>query len=232
MASRPRARGLLLGLFALASVAIGLPRRTPGFEKGSTLLTNGWRIAPAGRHLSLGDLPLAMAESPDGPHLVVTNNGYAKPTLTIVDLARFQVQARVPVTDAWLGLVWSPGGDRLYSSGGSGNEVLEFEFRQGSLKPGRRFALPLPGAERSEIAPPASEAPPAAGSSAFVGGVCTSLDGSRLFAVNVLGQALHSVDVASGKALRGISLEAEPYSCAVSKDGATVFVSLWGCARI
>ena len=36
----------------------------PGVERGATLLPNGWRIAPAGRHLNIGDLPLAMAEDP------------------------------------------------------------------------------------------------------------------------------------------------------------------------
>ena len=34
----------------------------------------------------VGDLPLAMLVSPDGRWAIVTNNGYAKPTLTIVDL--------------------------------------------------------------------------------------------------------------------------------------------------
>ena len=33
---------------------------------GVTLLPNGWMIAPTGQHLQIGDLPLAMVESPDG----------------------------------------------------------------------------------------------------------------------------------------------------------------------
>src|SRR5262249_35107543 len=48
---------------------------------GVTLLPNGWKIAPVGRHLQVGDLPLAMAESPDGRWLLVSNNGYAQPTI-------------------------------------------------------------------------------------------------------------------------------------------------------
>src|SRR5512141_631900 len=47
----------------------------------ATVLPNGWRIAPVGRHIGIGDLPLAMAESPDGRLLLVTNNGYARPSL-------------------------------------------------------------------------------------------------------------------------------------------------------
>ena len=41
-----------------------LPGREPG---GVTLLPNGWRIAPAGRHLAVGDLPLAMVGVPGRP---------------------------------------------------------------------------------------------------------------------------------------------------------------------
>src|SRR5512138_103111 len=81
---------------------------------GVTLLPNGWRIAPAGRHLDAGDLPLAMALHPDGRHLVITNNGYSKPSLRVVDLQRREVVQKLSLSDAWLGLVWHPDGRRLY----------------------------------------------------------------------------------------------------------------------
>ena len=87
-----------------------------------TLLPNGWRIAPAGRHISVGDLPLAMVESPDGRYLIVSNNGYAKPTLSVVDVARLYVKSRVPLDNAWLGLAWHPDGKRLFSSGAGGEQ--------------------------------------------------------------------------------------------------------------
>src|SRR4051794_39470891 len=81
------------------------PAAWPGHEPaGVTLLPNGWRIAPAGRHLTVGDLPLAMAESPDGRTLVITNDGYSKPTLTVVDLKTLDVRQKVEVADAWLGI--------------------------------------------------------------------------------------------------------------------------------
>src|SRR4029450_9187029 len=59
-----------------------LPLR-PGLQRdGITLLPNGWRIAPVGHHVQVGDLPLNMIPSPDGRFLVITNNGWKKPTLT------------------------------------------------------------------------------------------------------------------------------------------------------
>src|SRR5437762_12220250 len=59
---------------------------------GVTLLPNGWKIAPAGRHIQVGDLPLSMVESPDGRALLVSSNGYAKPTISIVDLQNQSVR--------------------------------------------------------------------------------------------------------------------------------------------
>src|SRR5438477_12219823 len=103
------------GLMLLAVPALAGP---PGPQGGGvTLLPNGWRIAHAGRHITVGDLPLAMVESPDGRYLIVSNDGYAKPTLVVVDVPHMTIRQRLPIDNAWLGLAWHPDGKRLYSSG-------------------------------------------------------------------------------------------------------------------
>jgi YVTN family beta-propeller protein len=186
----------------------------PGREKGDTLLPNGWRIAPAGKHLPVGDLPLAMVQSPDGRYLIIENNGYAKPLLTVVDLKTFLVVQRVPMDSAWLGLAWHPDGRRLYASGSASNAIHELLWAQGRLKPGATISL----------------GPKEAGK--FVGGLSVSPDGKRVYAVNPLGQTLSAVDLESRSVLRTVPLEAEPYTCLVSKDGRSLYVSLWGGSRI
>src|SRR5262252_3979816 len=82
----------------------------PGFDRGTTLLPNGWRIAPVGKHVAVGDLPLAMVLSPDGRFVIVTNNGYEKPTLSVVDLEKQNVRQTFPLENAWLGLAFDPAG--------------------------------------------------------------------------------------------------------------------------
>src|SRR3954451_3294984 len=119
-------------------------RQVPGGEGEPVLLPTGWRIAPAGRHITVGDLPLAMAESPDGGTLVITNNGYDKPSLTVVDLRRLTVPASVPLDDAWLGLAWHPDGKRLYASGGAASTVQELRVGEKGLEKGTVFALKKP----------------------------------------------------------------------------------------
>ncbi|HEX3555911.1 MAG TPA: bifunctional YncE family protein/alkaline phosphatase family protein [Thermoanaerobaculia bacterium] len=208
---------LLLSLL-LAPAAFGAtkpaPRQMPGREGISVLLPNGWRIAPAGRHITVGDLPLAMAESPDGGTLVVTNNGYTKPSLTVVDLRRLTVPATVPVDDAWLGLVWHPDGKRLYASGGAASTVQELRVGEKGLEKTAVLTLKKPG--------PTS----------FVGGLAVSPDGSRLYAVHVLGQTLSAVDLGSGQVAQTVELPAEAYTALAAPDGKTVFVSLWGGAKV
>ena len=96
---------------------------SPGaLADGSTLLPNGWRLAPAGRHLMIGDLPLNLVQSPDGRYLIVTNNGLAKPSFSVIDIANWTVKSTMPLEHAWYGLVWHPDGTKLYVGGGGAEQ--------------------------------------------------------------------------------------------------------------
>jgi YVTN family beta-propeller protein len=217
---------ILIGYAVSMPMAQRGPARpaVPGLlDAGVTLLPNGWRIAPAGRHMSIGDLPLAMVQSPDGRYLIVSNNGYAKPTLTVVDLQNFYVREKVPVDHAWLGLAWHPDGRRLYSSGGGQNTVNEFTWANGKLTLTAAYALGR--TERSgRLGRP--------GDVGFLGGVAVSADGRALFAVNVLATSLTAIDLDRQRVRATIDLPAEPYTCLVSPDGRALFVSVWGGAGV
>jgi hypothetical protein len=136
----PRRLGALLVAAAISLSLLGVDRPGPA-GKGDTLLPNGWRIAPAGRHVMVGDLPLAMLVSPDGRWAIVTNNGYAKPTLTVVELDSLSSPDKTPLADAWLGLAWHPDGRRLFASGGADGMVRELAWRAGKLAAGRTFSV-------------------------------------------------------------------------------------------
>lgn len=234
MRSRPFTVVALVCL-ALVAAAVGsvaqrgpAPPSLPGsLGQGVTLLPNGWKIAPAGRHMNVGDLPLGMVESPDGRHLIITNNGYAKPTLTVVDLSRGYVASRTTLEHAWLGLAWHPDGRRVFSSGAGQTTVSEFYFANARLQPGGTYALgrdtqrPMPGINRPE---PVEQS--------FVGGIAIAPGGQYLYAVHVLGEALTMLDLKSGLVMRTVQLGAEPYTCLVSPDGTLVYVSLWGGAKV
>src|SRR6202162_4276997 len=207
---------LLVGIAAVAGAQKRPEIERPGVERGATLLPNGWKIKPAGRHMNVGDLPLAMVESGDGRYLIVTDNGYVQPALTVVDLKNFTVARKVPLENAWLGLAWSPDGTKLYSSGAAANTVEEFRYDHGKLTPAATF----PVEDRDKE------------SETFVGGVAVSPDGLRVYAVTVLGQTLAAIALPPCAVVRKVPLPAEPYTCLASPDGRTVLVSLWGGAKV
>ncbi|PYR73207.1 MAG: hypothetical protein DMF86_21125 [Acidobacteria bacterium] len=216
--------------FCVAGALVPLAQRSPSpaarpgyLGDGVTLLPNGWRIAPAGRHVQIGDLPLNMVPSPDGRFLIITNNGWEKPTLSVFDTKSLQVVSRLAVNNAWLGLAWHPDGHRLFSSGASENVIYELEWANGRLKESQKIVLGPPEHKRS------SDELDNAG---FVAGLAMSADGARLYSVQVYGQKLTAIDVAARRIAAAVALPAEPYACVLSKDGRMLFVSLWGGEKV
>lgn len=228
----------LLGTALLIASAAGItvaqrtppqsaPQRPGVLGAGVTLLPNGWKIAPAGKHLPIGDLPLNMTFSPDGKFLVVANGGYAKPTLRVIDLERDQISNIVTLDDHWYGLAWHPDGKRLYAAGAAATNVVEFAYTPGTLR--ERGLFPM--GRSADPAGVGTNRPQAAPQS-FVGGIDVSPDGKKLYAVHVLGQIVTQVDIATGLVRATADLPAEPFTNLVSRDGNTLYVSLWGGAKI
>jgi DNA-binding beta-propeller fold protein YncE len=217
-------RRLTLGLTALALAVAGsrvlmraqspAPVTTviPGAATdGSTTLPNGWRLAPAGKHLSLSDLPLNFVLSPNGRYAIVTNNGLARPSLSVVDLTSWTVASTFALDAAWYGLAVSPDGSKVYVGGAAQNNVQEFTLGgDGTLTRARTFALP------------------AANGDTFAGGLALSRDGRTLFVTRVFAMSLSSIDLASGQVMKTVALPSEPYTMVVSADGNLLFVSMWG----
>ncbi len=230
MTSRVRLSVFLILVSAVAGGLIGGARRGPAGPQlpgvvggGATLLPNGWTIAPAGTHLVVGDLPLNMVETPDHRYAVITNNGWNKPTLTMVDLKLQLVTATVPVDNAWYGLAWDPDGTRLYSAGGAENAVYVFTYERGKLASHEKIPLGEPELRRGW---------PQRQPSGFLGGLAVSPDGHRLYTLQMLGGALTVVDLDERVVLRRVDLEAEPYAVVLSPDASTLYVSLWGAAKV
>jgi YVTN family beta-propeller protein len=225
--ARPPWSWVVLGLSILAMG--GTPghaqedRRPGPLGDGVTLLPNGWRIAPVGRHLDVGDLPLAMALHPDGRHLVITNGGWAKPSLRVVDLERYQVVQRLDLDHAWLGLAWHPDGRRLFSAGAADNTVSELAWDGYRLAPGRFFRLAPP--QEGGDSEPLENA-------GFVGGLALAPDAGTLYAAQVYGESVTALDVETGEVRARAALSAEAYATLVSPDGGTIYVSVWGAARV
>src|SRR5216117_360015 len=65
----------LLGVPAIAALAVLTTRLVPGLQKDrTTLLPSGWRIRPAGRQVPVGTLPLNLLTLSDGSLLVTSTD--------------------------------------------------------------------------------------------------------------------------------------------------------------
>src|SRR6516165_9931012 len=203
------------GLILLAAVVVSQPepREQVGpLSGGGYLLNSGWRLEPAGRQIPLDTLPMASALSPDGKYLLVLNGGYNPPSVSVIETASGRVTGTTPVDDGWLGLSFSPRGDRVYVGGGSRAAVVELSFAAGVLRPARTFAV-SPSGERNDRD--------------FIGDVTLSPDGRLLYAAELYRDAVAVINPQSGTVIDRFKTGRRPYRILFHPDGKSFFVTHW-----
>jgi YVTN family beta-propeller protein len=224
------AAGVVLLTTAAGGGAVAFSRIHAGPQGDGTGVTpNGWFLTPAGRQVDLtdqvywADRPDGQALSPDGRTLLISSGGQSLTTMKVVDTASKKVTQTIPYPSPealFIGVVWSPDGKRAFASAGGDNKVRAYTF-DGQLHEGA--AIPVSG---------------------FAAGLAMSADGGTLFVAENLGDALGVVDLASGHVTSvpvgpcdftqllplqgGTPAQCQPYGVALSRDGATAYVSNWG----
>ena len=94
--------------FFISIVSIGQPLSLESqLIKKRVMLPNGWHLSPAGRSLSLGDLPLNIAVSRSKKYIAVTNNGQSIQSLQLIDPKTEKVLHNVIIPTSWYGLKFS-----------------------------------------------------------------------------------------------------------------------------
>src|SRR5256885_2527016 len=86
---------------------------------GTGVTPNHWMLTPAGLQVEVGDRPLGMAATPDGRHLLISNNGQGVQSLVLFDTATNKVVQAIPYPSPealFLGLAVSPDGKRVWAS--------------------------------------------------------------------------------------------------------------------
>ena len=209
---------LLIALIAGLLVSQPAPREHVGpLDRGGFLLANGWRIQPAGKQIPLDTFPMSSALSPDGRHLLVLNGGYNPPSISVLDVAAAREVSRTPVPDGWLGLAFSPKGDRVYVGGGSRAAVFEFTFTTGKLEPARTFSV-VPDVKRTYAD--------------FIGDVAPSPDGRMIYAADLYRDSVVVINPQSGMVIERFKTGRRPYRILFHPDGKSLFVSSWTDASV
>ncbi|TWR26269.1 bifunctional YncE family protein/alkaline phosphatase family protein [Mucilaginibacter achroorhodeus] len=205
--------------FALAFLfTVNASSQTPGKieNTGQVLLPNGWKLSPAGTSLPLGDLPLNMQLSSSGRYLAVTNNGQSTQSLQLIDpKGQKQYDSKV-LGKSWYGIAFTRDERTLYASGGNDNVILKFEITNNKLNTTDTIRLG-DAWPKNKICPT---------------GIAVNKSNTQLYTVTKEDSALYTIDPIKKTITSKIKLGAEAYSCILSPDEKTLYVSLWGDDKV
>jgi YVTN family beta-propeller protein len=200
-------------LFAASTWAQTIPGNS---KPDKVLLPNGWSLSPAGRSLTLGDLPLNIQISASQKLMAVTNNGQSKQSIQLIDPQSEKILHDQPIGKAWYGLKFSADEKKLYASGANDNIILVYPIINKML--GKADTIVLGKAwPKEKIGPTGIEVDDA---------------GKRLYAVTKENNSLYVFDLSSKKLLNKVDLGSEAYDCLLSPDKAKLYISLWGADKL
>ncbi len=231
---------LLTGIVLASFFSCSKKPDLPGLFSGGTRLPNRWVLTPAGTQIPIGELPLNMVLSPDGSTLAVTNNGYGRQFISLIDAQQQQKLGELEVKKAFFGLAFSPDGKHLYASGGADDQILVWRLEG-------KTAMPEPAIDLKKkmlqpeividpgvitLADPKTMVGSLGASPKFPAGLAISSDGATLYVAENRDSCLAIIHLQSGEIETRILLGAHPYDVKLSQDGKTAFVSLWGASRL
>ncbi len=207
-------RKLFLFPIVLLSVAV-FSQSLQQLSSKKITLPNGWSLSPAGKSLPLGDLPLNMVVSKSGKLIAITNNGQSTQTIQLINSVTDKQLDEVVIAKSWYGLKFSADEKKLYASGGNDNWILQYNIIRNKLILADSFLL---GKKMKDLISPA--------------GIEVDDAAQRMYVVTKENNSLYLVDLKTKQVLQKIKLDGEAYSCLLSKDKKTLYISCWGCDKI
>ncbi len=205
-----------LTLMFLLSVTSLSSQTLTELEKKRVMLPNGWSLTPAGKNIPIGELPLNLVVSNRKKYLAITNNGQSRHTIDLIDIEKEQRIDSIVIAKAWYGLAFSKDDQFLYASGGHDNKVNRYSVINGKLKLVDSFVLGKPWPLQ-------------------IGTAGLDLEETvhnKLFVVTKEAKSLYVFDLKTREISKIVSLGAEAYSCKISNDKKTLYISLWGGKKV
>lgn len=202
-------------LFFSALLTSNCFSQKPSKMQNEVLLPNGWRLSPAGKSITLGDLPLNIAVSASKKYLAITNNGQSDQCIQIVDVSKGKVIDSMPIAKSWYGLKFANADKTLYASAGNDNRINQYSFVNGKLKLVDSLLL---GPKLPALISPA--------------GLDVDEIRNRLYTVTKESDSLYVLDTKTKTIIKGLPIGGEGYTCLLSPDKKVLYVSCWGCDQV
>ncbi len=175
-------------------------------------MPNGWKLSPAGSSLQLGDLPLNIQLSASGKLLAVTNNGESTQSIQLIDPVNEKLLDEKIVGKSWYGLAFSHDEKKLYASGGNDNWIMAFNIQNNKIGKADTIKLGQPWPKGKICAT----------------GIAVNKSNTVLYTVTKEDNSLYIIDPNALKITSTVKLPAEAYSCVLSPDEKTLYISIWG----
>src|SRR5262249_35635432 len=138
---------------------------------------------------------------------VVTGSNFNPRALHLVDVGSKAVKQTIPIANSFVGVAFSPAGDKIYVGGGASNDVKFFaQAPDGSVK--ADGTLRIAGAAPS--------------------GLTLSSDGKLLYVALNQTNNVAVIDTATRAIVAQVPVGTFPYTAVASLDGTKVYVSNWG----
>jgi YVTN family beta-propeller protein len=206
-----------------AAAAVRLAIQAGPRPDGTAITPVGFKVTPAGKQTTLGDLPLTTALSPDGETLLVSNDGQGTQSLQVVDTATSKVVQTIEYTSPkalFVGLAFSPDGSKVYAGGG-GQQVVHAYDVQGTgddtrLTETTPYALPKTNPAGQTV-------------NMFPAGLDTTDDASKVVVADHLADAASVIDTTTN-AVQTVAVGHAPYTAVV--HGSTAYVSNQGARTV
>jgi YVTN family beta-propeller protein len=213
--------GLVCALLGATLLAEDKPRFAGPTEKGF-LLPNGWTITPAGKHVTLTDLPLNILPLADNKYALVATSGFNKHELSLIDLTEMKVVDKQSVRQSWYGLALSQKEDRVWWAGGGANMLHTFDLKEGKLK---CTSTPEPDPEklsREELQKLRQES-----GTGFKSGLLLDAANDTLYSLDINAGTITALSLKDGKVIKTAPCGGRPYDIVRGRNGAQLYVSDW-----
>jgi YVTN family beta-propeller protein len=210
---------LLYSFITILALAAQVQAQIPGKieQTSQVLLPNGWKLSPTGTSLPLGDLPLNIQLSSSGKMLAVTNNGQSTQSIQLIDPVSEKLIDEKVIGKLWYGLAFSKDEKHLYASGGNDNWIIHFEIKNNKL------VL----ADTIKLAPT-----PYPKSKVCATGIAVNKSNTLLYTVTKEDNSLYVIDLVTRTIKSKVKLAAEAYSCILSPDERTLYISVWNAGEV
>ena len=177
-------------------------------------LPNGWSLTPVGSSLPLGDLPLNIIVSKSKKYLAVTNNGQSTQSIQLFDAANKKELDNVVIGKSWYGLAFSDNEKYLYAAGGHDNWIIKYAITNNKLVIEDSIIIGKKWPNK-------------------IGPAGIALDDAKqtLYVVTRDNKSLYTINLQTKK-YDSLGLGAEAYTCLLSPDKKTLYISLWGGDKV